>query len=364
MRLLDRVAVVREDSAGERVRCGLVDQAERVVPTPQVVYPAKPGGDLAKIEQAIDEEMARLLANGPTTAELERAKAGKLAGFVRGVERIGGFGGKSDILAQNSVFLGKPDYYKTELAETLGASAKEILDTARAWLSDGVYVLEVHPFPKYTDTGKDVDRKTVPYPDLKPEVTFPALQRTQLANGLKIVFAERHTVPTVSFNLLFDAGYAADQFAAPGTAKLAMGMLDEGTKKRDALQLSDELARLGAGLGSSSDLDMCHISLNALKSRLDASLELYADVALNPAFPDADFKRLQKQTLAGIAREKTSPNSMALRVFPALLFGKSHAYGNPMTGSGTEDSVSKLTTADLKKFYDTWIKPNNAWSLL
>ncbi len=205
-----------------------------------------------------------------------------------------------------------------------------------------------------------MDRKSVPYPDLKPEVKFPTLQRTQLANGLKIVLAERHDVPTVSLNLLVDSGYAADQLASPGTAKLAMGMLDEGTKKRDSLQISDELARLGANLSTGSDLDMGQVSLNALKSKLDASLEIFADVALNPSFPEEDFKRMQKQTLAGIQREKAEPNAMAMRVFPTLLFGKGHAYGNPLTGSGTEESVSKITTADLKKFYDTWMKPNNA----
>ncbi len=325
-----------------------------------IVATARPGVSLDKVEKALDEELAKFLKDGPTKDELERAKTQFEAGFIRGVERIGGFGGKSDILAHNFVFTGKPDYYKTTLEETRNATEKEILQTARAWLSDGDYVLEVHPFPKYAETSKDVERKSVPYPELKPEVKFPALQRTQLANGLKIVLAERHDVPTVAFNLLIDSGFAADQFASPGTAKLAMNMLDEGTKKRDSLQISDELARLGANLSSGSDLDMGQVSLNALKSKLDASLEIFADVALNPSFPEEYFKRLQKQTLAGIQREKTEPNAMAMRVFPTLLFGKSHAYGNPLTGSGTEESVNKLTTADLKKFYETWMKPNNA----
>jgi zinc protease len=181
-----------------------------------------------------------------------------------------------------------------------------------------------------------------------------------LANGLKVVLAERRAVPTVQFNLMIDAGFAADQGAAPGTAKLAMNMLDEGTKTRDTIEISDDLASLGASLGTAADLDSSYVSLNALTSKLDESLEIFADVVMNPAFPDADFKRLQKQTLAGIQREKAEPTTMALRVFPGLLFGKEHAYGNPLTGSGTEASVSKLTTADLRQHYETWVKPNNA----
>jgi len=191
-------------------------------------------------------------------------------------------------------------------------------------------------------------------------VKFPAFQRTQLSNGLKIILAERHTLPLVTFSLQVDAGYAADQFAIPGTAKLTMQMLDEGTARRSALQISDELASLGASLNADSDLDTSAVNLSSLTSTLDRALDVYADVILHPAFPEADFLRLQKQLLAGIQQEKSQPFGMALRVFPKLLYGSGHAYGNPLTGSGTEASVGKLTPAELRKFHGTWFQPNNA----
>ena len=100
--------------------------------------------------------------------------------------------------------------------------------------------------------------------------------------------------------------------------------------------------------------------LSSLKSKLDDSLALYADVVLNPAFPQSDFDRQQKQTLAGIKREENSPVAAALRVMPGLLYGNDHAYGNPLTGSGTSASVGKMTRDDLVKFHDAWFKPNNA----
>src|SRR5262249_27592610 len=99
---------------------------------------------------------------------------------------------------------------------------------------------------------------------------------------------------------------------------------------------------------------------SALTSTLDGALDIYADVILNPAFPEADFKRLQKQLLAAIQQEKIEPMSMALRVFPKLLYGSNHAYGNPLTGSGTESSVTRLTRANMQKFHQTWFKPDNS----
>ncbi|MFO1512369.1 MAG: pitrilysin family protein [Verrucomicrobiota bacterium] len=326
----------------------------------QIVATAKPGVDLAKIEKAIDEEVARFLAKGPTAAELERAKTGKIAGFVRGIERIGGFGGKSDVLAMNETYRGDPGFYKTPLKYTREATVAELQRAAKQWLTDDVYILEVHPYESYETTTSTVDRAKLPTPGADPEVKFPAFQRATLPNGLKVILAERHSIPLVQFNLQLDAGYAADQFAIPGTAKLAMQMLDEGTAKRTSLQISDELASLGANLGAGSSLDVSSVSLSTLTSSLDRALAVYADVILNPAFPKSDFARLQKQLLAAIQQEKTEPFGIALRVFPKLLYGAGHAYGNPLRGSGTEASISKLSPADLRKFHDTWFKPNNA----
>jgi len=120
------------------------------------------------------------------------------------------------------------------------------------------------------------------------------------------------------------------------------------------------LALLGASLSTGSDLDVSSVYMSALKDKLDESLDLFADVILNPIFPEKEFQRLQKQQIARIKREKARPFTMALRVFPKLLYGPDHAYGNPFTGSGYEETVKKITVKDLKKFHKTWFKPNNA----
>lgn len=321
---------------------------------------AKPGEDLRKVEKALDEELAKLLQEGPKANELKKVQTQYFANFVRGIERIGGFGGKSDILAMNQVYGGSPDYYKTKLNWVKNASTADIHKAAKDWLSDGVYVLEVYPFPEYNVAASTLDRKVFPEPGSQADAKFPRIEKAELSNGMKIVLAERHTIPVVSMSLLIDAGYAADQFTLPGTAGLAVSMMDEGTKKRNALQISEELAMLGARLGTYSSLDMSYVSLSALKSNLEPTLELFSDVVLNPSFPQEDYMRLQKQKLAQIQNEKITPIQMALRVFPQFLYGKDHAYGNPLTGSGTEESVKRITRDDLIKFHQTWFKPNNA----
>ena len=320
----------------------------------------RPGTDPAKVERAIDEELARFLAGGPTPVELQRAKTQTRAGFIRGVERIGGFGGKSDVLAKGEVFAGRPDFYKVQMRRMAGATAAQIRGAAARWLADGVYTLTVEPFPDYTVAAKGADRSKLPQPGTPPKAEFPPLERATLSNGLKVVLAERRAIPVVQFDLLLDAGFAADQFAQPGTASLAMSMLDEGTTTRSALQISDRLADLGASMGAGSRLDVSSVSLDALRERLDPALELYADVILHPAFRQTDVERLRKQRLVQIQREKADPLGMALRVFPRVVFGEGHAYANPWSGSGTEASARKITRDDLVKFHTTWFKPNHA----
>ncbi len=321
---------------------------------------ARPGHNLDEIEKEIDEELARFLKEGPTPDELQRVQTQYLAGFIRGIERIGGFGGKSDRLAQCAVYTGSPDGYKTILKHVREATAEDLRGAANRWLADGVYVADVLPFPDHKVASSDADRSKSPGLGTPPEPRLPKLQRATLSNGLKVILAERHDVPLVNFWMAVDAGYAADQFATPGTAKLAATLLTDGTSTRNALQINDQTALLGAELQAYANLDFSFVRLSALKSKLDPSLDLFADVILNPSFPEADFKREQKLQLDAIQQEQKEPFLMALRVVPGLLYGRGHAYGNPLTGSGTATSVQKITREYLVKFHQTWFHPNNA----
>jgi zinc protease len=325
---------------------------------------ANPGGDLAKVEKAANEELENFLKNGPTEAELQIAKTQILGNYARIVERIGGFGGKSDLLARCQTFRGNPDCYKDYLRWVKAATPASVKKAAVDWLSDGDYVLEVHPYPTNLKTENKLDRSSEPAPGGPESLKLPPLQKATLANGLKIVLAERHTAPVVNFTLMVDSGYAADAPNASGTAGFEQRMLEEGTPTRDSLKIGEELESLSANFNAGANLDWSLVSLNTLKSTMDRSLDIYADLILHPAFPEKEFVRLQKDRIATIQREKVTPQTMALRVVPALIYGKGHPYAVPFTGSGTEASVSKMTREDLAKFHETWFKPNNSTLLI
>src|SRR5213078_840955 len=96
------------------------------------------------------------------------------------------------------------------------------------------------------------DRKKMPEGGAAPPVVFPAVEKATLSNGMKLVVARRDAIPVTDFDLIMDAGYASDSGGIPGTASLSMAMLDEGTKTRSSIQISDEQQRLGANIGTGS----------------------------------------------------------------------------------------------------------------
>ena len=320
----------------------------------------QPDASLEQVNAIVNRELERFLAEGPTKEEMERAQTKINASTVRGLEQIGGFGGKAVTLAQGELYAGDPGFFQTRLEWFNNASSEDVRKAAERWLGPGRYQLEVLPFGEYSTVASDVDRSTgLPPVGEMPDLVFPEVQRAELDNGFKVVLAQRDAVPVVNMTLQFDAGYASDQFGKLGTAGFALAMLDEGTRDKSALEISAEAEMLGADINTGSNLDMSTASLSALKTNLEPSLDLFTEVVREPAFEDEEIERLRKRWLGNIQQEKNQPVQLALRNLPPLIFGEDHAYGIPFTGSGTEESISSLTRDDLVNWYQTWIRPSN-----
>ena len=345
-----------------------------------VMATVKQGEDPAKVEAIIDEEIERLLRDGPTAEELARAKTAFRAGFIRGIERIGGFGGKADALAECAVYTGDPGCFRQSLATIEKASADDLRRVGSRWLGVGSHTLVVEPGArvaleeepsvapkpfevpavdaKFRTLPTQVDRSTgVPQTQRFPELKFPALQRATLKNGTRVILAERHEIPVVQFSYQFPGGFSADQGRKPGTANFTMSLMAEGAGERGSLAFSDAADALGANLDASAGLDFSSVDLSALKENLDPSLALYADLLRAPRFDQAEIDRVKASWIAGIAQEKANPSASAMRVLPPLLYGKGHPYAIPFTGSGDEAAIAQLTREELVDFHRDWLRP-------
>jgi zinc protease len=317
---------------------------------------AKPGVSLAQIEAVVDEEMARLLKDGPTPAELNKIKVDRLAGFVRGAERIGGFGGKSDILAESQVFHGSPDAYKKTLERWRTATPAQVKAAANRWLTDGDFTLEITPFEPKEMALPEGKRAGPPPVGEIAAPTFDKYETSTLSNGMKVVLARRTAVPIVELNMIFPGGYSDLPAGDRSVASLTLAMMDEGAGARDALAISRTQSELGASLQTAGGSLYSTVYLSAMKAKLDPSLDLLADVVLRPTFPQAELDRLRKLEMANLARSKTQPQSIASRVFQTKAYGESHPFGRLVT----EETLNSVSREDLVAFHDGKIKPQGA----
>jgi zinc protease len=201
-------------------------------------------------------------------------------------------------------------------------------------------------------------RQQAPVAGPEPTFTPPHWKRFKLKNGLEVFLVEFHDLPLIDFNLMIKTGGAANPPDRAGLADLTANMLDEGTKSRSALEIADQIASLGATLSTGGTWDASNVSLSTLSRNLDPALAIFADVVQNPAFDPKDFGRVRDNLLTALARRKDSPPIVASLALTRVLYGTKHPYGWP--ASGADATIKKLTPADLRAFYETNYRPNNA----
>lgn len=318
------------------------------------------GQDVADVSRRIDAAMADFLRAGPSAADLDRVRARSYAGIVRGLERVGGFGGKIVRLAEGALYAEDSGFFRRTFAWQDAATAASVRAAANEWLSRPWHQVEVVPFGDLAASASGADRTRVPAVDSTPGLTFPAIEQATLPNGAKIVLARRAGIPLVEISALFEGGYTADTGRKVGLTSFTMAMLDESTPTRTALQIAAEAEELGASLSSGAGTEVSFVRLSALKAKLAPSLALMADVTRNPSFEPKEIDRVRKIWVAGITQEKAEPETLAFRVLPPALYGPGTKYGMPLTGTGTEESIGALTREDMIATHAARIRPDNA----
>ena len=206
----------------------------------------------------------------------------------------------------------------------------------------------------------DGDRSKFPGAGSPPDLDFPTVEEATLDNGIKLFFAKRDAVPIMRVAVSFDAGYAADPVDKRGLASITAALMDEGTTSLNSTQLAEQQERLGAAIFVRSSLDRTTVGARALTANLAPTLDLLADVIKNPAFAAKEIERVRVQQLTRIKGENSQPQGIAFRNLPPLIYGNGHPYGGPLTGSGTEEVVSKLTREDIVGFHASFIHPEKA----
>ena len=318
-----------------------------------VVITAREGHSLEELEALLDEELEKLLINGITQEELDRVKINYEARFIRDLEQIGGFSGRADKLNYYNVFLGDPGKFQWDMERYTNVTVDAVQDYAKKYINlNKRAILNVIPQGSLNATTEKADRSAQPKPKEKPSFTTPGIQQAMLSNGLKLLLVEDHKLPLIQANFVIKGGWALDPSDKFTTCSMTAELLDEGTKTRNAVQITEEASRLGADFRTWSSLNGSYVNLNVLRKNFDPALELMMDVLRNPTFPEEELERQRKLYHGNRQQELKQPYSLAQRVFFYNLYGQGHPYSQPPSGIGTNESVNALTRDDLVSFYN------------
>ncbi len=346
----------------------------------EVQVTAKAGVKPEDLEKATNAELDAFRKSGPSAAELARARNVIESRIIAGLETLGGFGGVADRLNSYNHYLGTPDFLAADIARYENATVESIEAFAQGQLNQNQSAV-VYGLPGKQDLGAEVAtpkapekdpsknngetvnadaewRKDAPKAGAVGALHLPVPEKFKLANGLTVLYSERPGLPLVAANLVLHAGSGVNPADRPGLASMTARMLQQGTATRSALQIADRAADLGATLNSGAGRDTTGISTRSLSRNFADALELLADVALHPSFPQSEIERVRSERLTAIVQEKDEPFTLAGRVLDAALYGPKHAYGYP--DSGTAESIKAISRDDLERFWKQNYFPDDA----
>ena len=200
-----------------------------------------------------------------------------------------------------------------------------------------------------------VNRSRLPEPGPSPRVAFPAIEKSTLANGLRVWTVGHRQVPVVAFALLVTTGASADPVGLDGLAAITADMLDEGTGALSAIQVHEAIARLGAQLETDIGSDAMSVGFTVLARFADRALALLGDVVARPALRDDDFARVRQLRLHRLTQLRDVPSAIADRAFVSLVYGR-HPYGH--TPIGSERTLTAVTADDVRGFHRRAVRPS------
>jgi zinc protease len=339
---------------------------------------ARPGVDAATLEGAIDAELKALRDNGPSVQEVERARNTIETAMLTSIEKLGGAGLANQVNQYNQ-YTGDPGYLPKDIARLRRVSAADVQRVARSYLQPNARVVvagvpgkpELGPDPKAAPVkagtktaaaaGINRDeawRRQPPKAGPAPKFTLPQGETFRLANGLRVIHHHNPALPLVAAELVVRSGSDANPDDQPGVAGFTAQMLQEGTVTRSAPRIADEIAQLGAFLGSGSNTDASTVSLLSLRANFAQALDVLADVALHPAFPTAEVERQRAARIGALTQQRDNPEQVAAVAAAGALYGAKHPYGYGQLG--TEQAIRAVTRDDLYQFWRRHYLPGNA----
>ena len=332
---------------------------------------ARAGHTAAELQPLVDAEMARLAADGPTAAEVERARNQIERALYQGLQKVGG---RADRLNLYNQYLGDPGYLPKDIERYTRVTAADVQRAVREYLRTNARVvvlavrgekkLEPDPPAPPAPAGSGTEainadeswRNTPPKPGPVRAPVLPQPQSFKLANGLTVLHFQRPQMPIVTAGLVVNAGLASTNPALPGVPDFAAAMLDEGTRTRNARQIAEQFQAAGGDLSARATQDSIFVSTSVLADKFNTVLPVLADVVTEASFPDTEVAIAKNNVANSLRSREAEPGFLAGRALAKVLFGD-HPYS---VIAPTQTSIEQTTPDELRREFARRFQPKQA----
>ena len=376
--------LVKEKDLTSRTRAN--NRAQELAGEFQIRITANNGKSLKDVEAGIFEAFQLFEKEGVTDQDIERIKAGLETGFYNGISSVQG---KSFQLAQYNVFAGDPGFVTQDIENIKKVTKEDVMRVYNTYIKDKPFVLTsfvpkgqleliadnsvkaevveeeitenvVKNIEEVNDevvkTPTTFDRSVAPDQGETPKLNIPESWTATLKNGMKVYGIEQNEVPIVNFSLVIDGGHLLDDINKNGVANLMTDIMMEGTATKTPEELEEAIEILGASINMYTTNESIVIRGNTLVRNFPETMDLVAEILLEPRWDEEEFALIKTSTINGITRANANPNQVAQKVYNKALYGENHIFSYPT--SGTIESVEAITIEDLKDFYTANFSPS------
>ncbi|MHB8077879.1 MAG: M16 family metallopeptidase [Candidatus Krumholzibacteriia bacterium] len=318
----------------------------------QIEITAAPGADLEEIKRETLAVLDDLARDGPTAEELSRLQAQYEVGFRQRAESVLG---RSLAMTDYYHYFGRADGFAQDLARYTALTPVAVRDAARAVFGPGRADLRVLPVDAAV-AGANLDQR----PALFAPRPFaaPVVESFKLPNGIAVDFLPRAGSGLFAGTLLAAGGERLLPADKAGLGALTATLLTCGAAGKDATAYAAAVEALGADVSAEAGREDVTVTVNGLASKLEPTLDLFADAILRPTLSDNDFNREKGMLEAGIAARADEPVAVARLAGSALLYGRDDPRGRPV--EGYEATVAAITPADVKGAAPRLLDPSRA----
>ena len=311
----------------------------------------RPGVTSEQVMPIVDTIIDDYLESGPDEQILENAKLAVNMYMLGALESNASIG---RLLAEGLLYSDNPLYINKELEWLNAATAAELTETANRWLNRGHYQLTVLPFPELQSVAAQADRSSIPDVSTDSGINFPDIETATLDNGMKLVVANRGSVPLIDVSINIETGTAAAPPDAPGLGAFLFALMDKGTKQYDANELAAAKDKIAMASGFRNGLERSSLGYRILSPYLAESLEISADMMRNPVFPEDELEKIKVQLSAYLSNIAVNPAGVSRSLFERAVYGED----NPMGGMWSPELVEQVNRGLLKEFHAQEITPD------